>query len=1314
MAPTIRGKSLYTSVNQDTWTKAETGAAGLGGHLVTIETLGEHNYIVDNVTGIDSHQPGGGDTISPRLVYFIGLNDLDANGLTQWSSGSGSSFRHYDSSYTGFSESAYTGKVFVVSSNHDLGYGGWVSVDDNSTFYKGWGWMHYGLAEIPLSLTTTLPTTINEGAGEFTVNIDLSAGATSQRHSLIQGARVWYVVSGIDSSDLETGYTLQGSGVIDANGNIVVDGGSSAGIRLALRNDGIAESDVLGMKFYSEDPTTTTEALGDVQIGTSTTTNIQEGSTSPTITPIRQLALTGDNYAGEASSDGTYLYIPIVTAGTLTISKYSLLGDRIWERTFGGGGQGSSAIAADGSILVASPSEGISGKVSMLARFNSEGDKIWEITDPYARFGGDIVVNGTTVYVSGGTGTGFSSSNTTFVKAYSLETGSLIWSKTYGNSGAAYIGDLEVVGDKIYCAAALYGKADFDTAIAGCLDLNGNEVWWKSAPAPDWNSITAITVVGNQVIGTGYKGDGSDRGDARVISFGTVDGTINWDKSWGDGNFQYPTAITSSDGKIYVAYGDGVPWNSGNSTGGYSAVAEIDILGNLVNTYTYDVQDFFDSASSFVRAGDSLYVLGQTTGVASGQSSGGGQDVYLASLFIAQTPNNSPTDLTHTSTGIDENSAAGTVIGILSADDPDAGSTFTYALVPGTGDTDNNLVEVIDDKVYVESGAVIDFESNSTLDLRIQVTDNGRPALSYTKAFSINVLNVQEGGSIGAITSSTPGIFKEEVTLTAGALTDPDGITGTVTYKWFNGATEVQSGASNTYIVGPQGQGMYRVDAVYVDGTGSTVTTSSATQVLDKVDNNQGTLSSITSSIPATFQEGVTLTAGSITGDLDGNGTITGYQWFFNDVAITVNGSSSFYDVSNTGYGNYKVGVTYKDGQDYITTLTTTNQVVSQVDNGNAAVSITGAATVGTTLTAAITTPDPDGNGTFSYQWQSFDGSTWSNIPSNATGSTYQLTSNELTKQVRVVVTSTDAQAYGPIALYSNTTVPIVTPPDTILPTITDVSVQGSNVILNFSERVQTTGINNSTFIVRVGGTARTVSATNYDSTNQNKVTLTLSGTTAPTSSSSLQVTYSGTNSNVVKDLAGNSLGTFTNRSADTFLSGASVTSLYADYTKLTLTGTSAINGTGNAKNNTIIGNEAKNTINGAAGADVLTGAGGTDTFVYTTLANSLLGTPTNYTFDRITDFAIGQDRIDGPKTVSTSQVQELGTVATLDQAGLQAILTTTRFTANGAATFTYNDNGTLRTFVALNNNVAGFDVTKDAVIEITGASGLLTNLAIV
>jgi Ca2+-binding RTX toxin-like protein len=61
----------------------------------------------------------------------------------------------------------------------------------------------------------------------------------------------------------------------------------------------------------------------------------------------------------------------------------------------------------------------------------------------------------------------------------------------------------------------------------------------------------------------------------------------------------------------------------------------------------------------------------------------------------------------------------------------------------------------------------------------------------------------------------------------------------------------------------------------------------------------------------------------------------------------------------------------------------------------------------------------------------------------------------------------------------------------------------------------------------------------------------------------------------------------------------ASVTyALSANVENLTLTGTTAINGTGNELNNVIIGNNGDNRLNGGAGADTLRGGLGNDTYV--------------------------------------------------------------------------------------------------------------------
>lgn len=85
---------------------------------------------------------------------------------------------------------------------------------------------------------------------------------------------------------------------------------------------------------------------------------------------------------------------------------------------------------------------------------------------------------------------------------------------------------------------------------------------------------------------------------------------------------------------------------------------------------------------------------------------------------------------------------------------------------------------------------------------------------------------------------------------------------------------------------------------------------------------------------------------------------------------------------------------------------------------------------------------------------------------------------------------------------------------------------------------------------------------------------------------------------------------------------------------KLTLTGTTALNGTGNGAANVLSGNKAANALSGGAGADTLlgglgkdalTGGSGKDIFSFTALTDS--GT-TTATRDVIADFARGQDKL--------------------------------------------------------------------------------------
>lgn len=98
----------------------------------------------------------------------------------------------------------------------------------------------------------------------------------------------------------------------------------------------------------------------------------------------------------------------------------------------------------------------------------------------------------------------------------------------------------------------------------------------------------------------------------------------------------------------------------------------------------------------------------------------------------------------------------------------------------------------------------------------------------------------------------------------------------------------------------------------------------------------------------------------------------------------------------------------------------------------------------------------------------------------------------------------------------------------------------------------------------------------------------------------------------------------------------------------LTLTGTSAINGTGNTLDNVLRGNSGANTLsggsgvdtlNGGLGNDTLTGGAGNDVFVF----DSALNASTNK--DTLSDFTVGQDNIQLSQAIFTA-LSATGTLA--------------------------------------------------------------------
>jgi gliding motility-associated-like protein len=360
--------------------------------------------------------------------------------------------------------------------------------------------------------------------------------------------------------------------------------------------------------------------------------------------------------------------------------------------------------------------------------------------------------------------------------------------------------------------------------------------------------------------------------------------------------------------------------------------------------------------------------------------------------------NEAPTNISASASSVAENAASGTTVATLSATDIDAGDTFTYTLVSGTGDTDNASFAITGSTL--STAAVFDFETKSSYSIRVRVTDAG--GLSFEKVFTIGVTDVNDAPTnISASASSVAENAASGTTVATLSATDADaGDTFTYTLVSGTGDTDNASFAitgstlSTAAVFDFETKSSYSVRVRVTDAGGLSfekVFTIGVTDVNDAPTN----ISASASSVAENAASGTTVATFSAT-DADAGDTFT-YTLVSgtgdtDNASFAITGSTlstaAVFDFETKSSYSIRVRVTDAGGLSFekVFTIGVTDVNDAPTNISASASSVAENAASGTTV-ATLSTTDADAGDTFTYTLVSGAGGT-DNASFAITGST--------------------------------------------------------------------------------------------------------------------------------------------------------------------------------------------------------------------------------------------------------------------------------------------------------------------------------------
>ena len=356
------------------------------------------------------------------------------------------------------------------------------------------------------------------------------------------------------------------------------------------------------------------------------------------------------------------------------------------------------------------------------------------------------------------------------------------------------------------------GKVIKFPAVGGVVSLD--------SPADFITGLNSPTAITGDSAGNIYVGDGDEfgGGDGHLYKFGSSGGLV------ADGTLEHtfigkvPTELLLDDGVLYATVSDGTVAkiilgspNTPPSIGGAVAsqavndTATISPFGTLTiadaNNNNVSVTITLDTAakgaftpasltaSGFVDATGGSYTLASTTTsaaqaairqlvfdpannrVAVGSTEtttftivvndGTVTTQNTSTTVVSSSINDAPTDIALANSSVNQSGGANALVGTLWSTDPDPGSSFTYMLASGTGDTHNALFNISGNSLRANDAAAM---AQGSYSVRLQ-TNDGIGGI-YQESFTITV-NDNVAPVFDETTPSTANLAATTLDLTA-------------------------------------------------------------------------------------------------------------------------------------------------------------------------------------------------------------------------------------------------------------------------------------------------------------------------------------------------------------------------------------------------------------------------------------------------------------------------------------------------------------------------------------------------------------------